>query len=113
MHELGIAQSILDIALKAAGENGGTKVTAVRIQAGELRSIIADQLEFCFAFAAKGTAAEGAKLEVEVLPIIAVCGPCEREFRVENLDFRCPVCQGTSVRVVRGQELRIREIEIC
>ena len=112
MHELGIAQCIIDIALRAARDNGGGKISTVRIQAGELRSIIADQLQFCFAFAAKDTPAEGAKLEVDVLPIEAVCQDCRKEFRVKNFEFRCPDCRATSVRVVRGQELRIKEVEL-
>ncbi|MEW6442947.1 MAG: hydrogenase maturation nickel metallochaperone HypA [bacterium] len=112
MHELGIAQSIVDIVLRTVMQNGGGKIATVRIQAGEMRSIIADQLTFCFAFAAKDTPVEGARLEVEVLPIEALCEDCRQEFRVRGFRFQCPECRGASVRVLRGQELRVKEIEL-
>jgi hydrogenase nickel incorporation protein HypA/HybF len=95
-----------------AHQNGGGKISTVRIQAGELRGIIKEQLTFCFAFAAKDTPIEGATLEIEIIPIDAFCESCKREFRVKNFTFACPECHGISVRMVRGQELRMLEIEL-
>jgi hydrogenase nickel incorporation protein HypA/HybF len=113
VHELGIAQSIIDIVTKVANENGGGRISRVSIQAGELRALVKDQLTFCFDFAAEGTQAAGAKLDVEVIPVEALCESCNREFRVRNFEFICPDCGGTSVRVLRGKELRILEVELA
>ena len=113
MHELAIAQSIINIAIRVAKENRGRRISGVRIQVGELRGVIQEQLVFSFAFAAEGTIAEGAKLDVEVIPIEALCEPCGKEFRVKNFHFQCPVCKGTSVRALRGKELRVLDLELC
>jgi hydrogenase nickel incorporation protein HypA/HybF len=112
MHELGIAQSIINTVIKVAEQNGRKKIEKVRIQVGEFRAVIKEQLVFCFAFAAEGTLAEGAALEVEVLPIVAVCQPCKNEFQVKSFHFQCPACEGTSVRVIKGQELKIIDVEL-
>lgn len=112
MHELGIAQSIINTVVKVAEQNGRKKIEKVRIQVGEFRAVIEEQLVFCFAFAAEGTFAEGAALEIEVLPIVALCQYCNSEFRVKNFHFQCTECEGTSVRVIKGQELKIIDVEL-
>ncbi|MFC1856925.1 hydrogenase maturation nickel metallochaperone HypA [Thermodesulfobacteriota bacterium] len=112
MHELGIAQSIIEIAIRVAKENGSSRISVVRIQAGEFRGIIQEQLEFSFAFAAEGTMAEGAKLEVEVIPIEARCESCGEEFRVKNFHFQCLACESEKVRVLGGDELTVKDLEL-
>ena len=112
MHELGIAQSIIDIAIRVAKENGGSGISVVRIQAGEFRGIIQEQLEFSFAFAAEGTIAQGAKLEVEVIPIEAQCESCGKEFHVKNFQFKCPACESAKLRVLGGDELAVKDLEL-
>lgn len=113
MHELGIAQSIIDIALRVVNEHGGGKIARITIQAGELRSIIREQLQFCFEFAAKDTPLEGVRLDVEVVPLVAFCGACRKEFRVRNLDFHCPECRGNSTEILQGKELRVLDLELA
>lgn len=113
MHELGIAQNIIAIAERVAKRNGGGRIAAVTVQAGELRAVIREQLELCFEFAAKGTLAEGARLDVHVIPIEALCDDCSKPFRVKNLTFRCPRCGGESVRVLKGQELKVLDLELA
>jgi Zn finger protein HypA/HybF involved in hydrogenase expression len=51
-------------------------------------------------------------LEVEVIPIEALCEPCGKEFRVKNFHFQCPICKGTTVRALRGKELRVLDLEL-
>lgn len=113
MHELGIAQSLLNIIERVAKQNNVKKIVGVSIQAGELRAILKEQLEICFKFVAKGTIAEDASLKIEILPIDAFCDSCKKEFRVKNLDLRCTSCQEFSVKVLRGQELRVLDLEIA
>lgn len=113
MHELGIAQSIINTVVRVGEENGRKRVEKVRIQVGEFRAVIQEQLVFSFAFAGEGTIAEGAALEIDVTPIVALCQSCNSEFRVKHFHFQCPNCEGTSVRVLKGQELKIIDVELC
>jgi hydrogenase nickel incorporation protein HypA/HybF len=112
MHELGIAQSIINTVVKVAEQNGRERIEKVRIQVGEFRAVIQEQLVFSFGFAGEGTIAESAALEIEVIPIVAVCQSCKKEFRVKKFHFQCPACEGTSVRVIKGQELKIIDVEL-
>jgi Zn finger protein HypA/HybF involved in hydrogenase expression len=48
MHELGVAQSILDIVRQYVPEDQERAVRAVKIRIGEMAGIVADSLEFAF-----------------------------------------------------------------
>ena len=112
MHELSIAQSILDtIEQHAAVENAG-KVLSIRLRIGELTAIIPDALTFSFEVLAKGTRAEGAHIEIESIPWCARCHACQHQFHVEDGMVRCPACSELGGETVSGRELQIMEMDI-
>ena len=63
MHELSITQSILDIALQAAAARGGGRITAIRLAIGPFSGVVPDCVQMYLDVLAKGTAAEGARIE--------------------------------------------------
>jgi Zn finger protein HypA/HybF involved in hydrogenase expression len=65
MHEIALAQGILDVVLDVAD---GHAVTTVRVRAGELQAVTQDGLQFCFEMVAQATSAEAARLELEIIP---------------------------------------------
>jgi hydrogenase nickel incorporation protein HypA/HybF len=112
MHEMGIAQNILDIALDAASKEGAQKITRINLVAGELRGIVPLQLTFCFSMVAKDTIASGAYLSIDTLPVTGHCENCSSDFAVEEYQYVCPKCGSTRIQVTGGSELRIKDIEI-
>jgi hydrogenase nickel incorporation protein HypA/HybF len=104
VHELGVAGEILEVALSEAGRHAAKKVTSIRLRVGVLRSIEPENLSFLFEHLARGTAAEGAFLDIEC----EGCGASEaRAFKYE-----CPGCHGTDVSVTGGDSLRVLSIDI-
>jgi hydrogenase nickel incorporation protein HypA/HybF len=65
MHELALAQGVLDVVLDVAN---GREVRTVRVRAGELLAVTVDSLRFCFELVAQDTPAAAATLEVEITP---------------------------------------------
>jgi hydrogenase nickel incorporation protein HypA/HybF len=65
MHEMALAQGILDVVLDVAGDH---EAKTVRLRVGELQAVTQDSLQFCFEMAATETAAATARLEVEIIP---------------------------------------------
>ena len=65
MHEVAIAQGILDVVLDVAG---GRTAKTVRVRAGQLQAITQDSLQFCFEMVAHDTPAAAARVEVEIIP---------------------------------------------
>jgi hydrogenase nickel incorporation protein HypA/HybF len=112
MHEMSLAQNILDIALKTANVNGVDRVLRITIRAGQLRGIVPEQLKFCFGFVAKDTIAEDSELVVNTLPIKGTCKQCGDLFFVKEYSFVCPVCSSEKVEVIQGMELLVENIEV-
>lgn len=112
MHELGITQSIVEIAEKTAREQQATKVLSVTVDIGELSGVIPDAVEFCFEACSAGTLLEGSRLVINTIPGLGRCEACRAEVKLDNLTFACPACGSYAVQRTQGEELSIKEVEI-
>jgi len=65
MHEVAIAQGILDVVLDVADSH---EVRSVRVRAGELQALTQESLQFCFQMVAQETSAADAQVELEIVP---------------------------------------------
>ena len=113
MHEMSLAQNILEIVCKTAAQHSALKVTKITIRAGQLRGIVPEQLKFCFEFVAKDSIAEGADLVIHTLPIQARCKRCEALFYVKEYVFKCAECASEELDLVQGMELTVENIEVA
>lgn len=112
MHELGITQSIIEIAEKHAIEGGARKVLSLTVEIGELSGVVPEAVEFAFEVCARGTLLEETTLIIERTPGRAHCGGCLRESAIGRYSFACPACDALALEVVQGEELRIKEMEV-
>jgi hydrogenase nickel incorporation protein HypA/HybF len=112
MHELGITQSILDIALRHAGEAGAVRIRELNLVIGELASVVDDSVQFYWDIIAKDTIAEGATLNFKRLPARLRCTRCEHEFSMDRQSFVCPACGSTQVVVAGGEEFFLESIDV-
>lgn len=112
MHELGITQGILDIAVEKAGEAGSHRVTDIYLVIGDASSIIDDCVQFCFDFVSKDTIAEGAKLHFNRIPLEVRCRNCDNEFSPQKQAWECPRCKKWEVDIIRGKEFYMESIEV-
>lgn len=112
MHEMSIAEGITDIALNVLKANNGTVVHSVQLKLGIMAGVEREALLFCFDAVTKGTAAEGAVLAIETVPLTGRCLDCNREFPIENYIFRCPKCESTLIETKTGRELQVMSVDI-
>lgn len=113
MHELSIAQSIVDVVEERATECNAAHVKSVRLKIGEASSIVADSLTFSFEMLTSlDPVLAGARLCIDTVPHRAWCRHCASEFTILNFVAQCPTCQEWSKEVVSGNELQILEMEI-
>ena len=68
MHELSLAQSVVEIVEAAARREGAARVASVRLELGELSHVEPESLAFAFEVAAREGCARGARLEVHRVP---------------------------------------------
>jgi len=113
VHELGIAQGILDSAVTAATEAGAERINTVSVSIGHLTEVMEDALHFAWQAVSGGTLAEGAGLEVMMLAASSECALCGHEWEHGRYDgAQCPACRGYIVSLLRGRELKIDSIDI-
>lgn len=115
MHEMSVAQSILEMAGEEAARNGCTRVVRVRVDYGPLSGIMPEALEFGFSALARGTPHEGARLELRLLPLRLRCPFCGAEFDARGKDdvyAPCPECgEALAHTVISGHELLLARLE--
>jgi hydrogenase nickel incorporation protein HypA/HybF len=111
MHELSIAQSLLEIVEDESKKHGACRVTRVCVRVGTLSAIVPESLTFSFEIISERTIAEGAGLDIEIVPGKGRCEDCDIEFEVDSFLFFCPKCGGVAGEIVSGKELEIIHIE--
>jgi len=112
MHELSIAQSILEIVEQHLPPGKNAAVRSVKLKIGDLTAIVPDSLEFCFSAITMGSPLEGAKLDIEHVPVMGECRDCGEQCLVKDNIFVCPSCRSGNLTVVAGRELQVTEIEL-
>jgi len=111
MHEMSIAEGVLDIAEDYRLREGAKRIVEVRLLLGEMAGVETESLSFCWEALIKGTAAEGAKLVYHHVPLVGRCTACGLEQRIEGYRFRCNAC-GEPLQTVSGRELQVESLEL-
>lgn len=109
MHEMGLAEGILDLVLDVAG---GQKVRRIRLQIGRLQMVVPDSLEFSFQLVSDGTSAAEAVLEIEEVPAHFLCRQCGIESELNHPPFTCLRCGTSDVIVESGDQVLVDEVEL-
>jgi hydrogenase nickel incorporation protein HypA/HybF len=112
MHELAIAESIVDTVLKAKVDKHLNGIRAVGVRIGVMTDIVPEALEFGFEAIVKDTALDGCSLKIERIPVRGSCRACRKFIEVEDFVFICPHCASRDLEITQGQELDITFIEI-
>jgi len=110
MHELHLAEDILRKIQEKAKEEGKEKVVFAKIGLGQSRFTHLDELKELLAAVSKDTVAEGAKIEIEIIPVKTICAKCQKEFNPEKMRLDCPHCGSTDIQMASGNELIVKEL---
>lgn len=110
MHESSLAKQILDAALGAVPPHA--RVTVVRGRVAETESLSRDALALHFGAHARGTAAEGARLALELTHVRARCAACNAVYLPEHHVLLCPDCGATEAEVLGETGLFIDDIDV-
>jgi hydrogenase nickel incorporation protein HypA/HybF len=112
MHELGVTQNILQIALEHAQKAGAKKIRSINLVIGDLSGVIDESVQFYFDFVSKETMAEGAKVVFKKVPVRFRCRACGKEFDFQGEDWACPGCQSPGPEILTGREFFMESIEV-
>lgn len=112
MHELTLAENIVQLALDTARRENATQISEVVVEIGELSCVEISALTFSFTIVARDTLAESANLRCLSLPGRGWCTVCQKEIPLPHRHTPCPECQGHAIEVVGGTEMRVKHLAI-
>lgn len=113
MHELSIANSLVEIATEHAQAAGADKIKAINLRIGALSCVHQSALEYSYELITNDTILEGSMLNIVNVPVMIYCPECKKEVELPGIQkFRCPQCNTPSADIRQGKELEIDSIEI-
>ncbi|KTC86565.1 hydrogenase maturation nickel metallochaperone HypA [Legionella brunensis] len=112
MHELSFCRSILEIINKYVSEIKCQRVKKIYLEVGQLTAIDENALKFGFNIAAVGSIAEDASLEIITIEGKAVCDFCRKTVRLKHYYDGCEICGRFLLKVIQGEELRVKSMEV-
>ena len=112
MHEMSLTESVIGIVEEEARRHNFTRVRAVVLEIGALACAEPEAMRFCFDVISRGTPAEGARLDIVLVPGAGWCFECERTVALTERFCPCPECGYSRVQMTSGDELRVRELEV-
>jgi len=112
MHEASLARQILNAVVDRARQADAARVRVVRGWVSETEALSADSLALHFAAEARGTVAEGARLELALEHVRARCRSCAHVYAPEHHLLVCPACGAGDADVLGRVGLGVDAIEV-
>ncbi len=112
MHELSIAQNIIDIVGRYVPPAEQERVRKVTVRLGALAGVVPDSLAFCFTAIIHHTPLANAVMEMEHVPFTVACRSCNRTSATEPGIVLCPLCGSRDTEIMSGTELQVVSLEV-
>jgi hydrogenase nickel incorporation protein HypA/HybF len=104
VHELSVAEAILEAVREEAGDR---RPVRVGIKVGAISGVDPESLQFCFDALVEGSPDAPLALEIEAVPWRQRCPACSAEFEVVDLAVACPDCGEVRTECAAGHELTL------
>lgn len=112
MHEMSLAEGVLDLIERNAAEQGFARVLGVHLEIGELAGVDIGAMRFSFDAVTNGTLAADAKLEILPVPGEAWCMPCGHSVAISRRGDPCPDCGSYQLQVTGGNDMMLKSLEV-
>lgn len=108
MHELSIAESLIDLVKEHCPP--GAIVQAVFVEAGPMRGIDPEAMQFAWQCATPRTICQAARLELRILPWTLHCLACGAQWEADDVFVACKCGQTPSP--LGANELRLTGLDV-
>ena len=112
MHEVALAEGIMDIVRDYAEREQATRVSEIALKIGAMSGVETEALLTAFRVINSGTLAAEAKITIKRVPLCARCASCGYEAQLERYNFWCPACDGGVLEIISGRELQVDYLEM-
>jgi len=111
MHELSIAQEMLQIALDHAAQQHATQIARFDIEMSAGADESEESLRFYFENLTRGTIGQDAEINIRRVAAQKECANCGNVFESESRYAECPACHSVSIRAMQN-DFRLASIGI-
>lgn len=112
MHERSLVRALLTQIERLVAKQGAGQVEEIRVQLGPLSNVDPILVESAFQALAPESAAAGARLVVEEVPLTGRCAVCRSEFEIVRFQFQCPQCRSQDIDVTAGDGFVLESITV-
>ena len=110
MHEMSVAQSVLDTIVEQAKKNNARPIRAV-ISCGQFNTLNDEAMQFAFEAISENTLCHGMCLEIKHIPLRTKCRECNEIFEFDIYSPACPKCKAEQFDFQPDAPLLLEEIE--
>jgi hydrogenase nickel incorporation protein HypA/HybF len=112
VHELSLAESTLELALRHARDAGAVRVTGLHLVVGEFTPFEESSLDFYWDRITRGTSAAGSRVTVRRVPARLGCIDCGGSIDPATETWTCPACGSRRLRLTSGDECFLESIDV-
>ena len=112
MHELAVAQALVEQVDAVIDQHGATLASLIRVRIGPLAGVVPELLATAFPLAAAGSRMERAVLDLVTAPIKVRCQTCGAETEAAMNRLICGACGDWHTQVISGDELMLESVEL-
>ncbi len=112
VHELSICQALLEQVSDIAAEHESVLVMKITIEVGPLAGVDPVLLSSAFACLRSGSCARHAELVIDKTGVTIECASCGAQSQASPNRLVCGACGAFRIRVLAGNELRLRRVEL-
>jgi hydrogenase nickel incorporation protein HypA/HybF len=112
LHELSIAQALVEQVEAVRVSEGGGRLLSATVRVGSWRLVVPEILDSYYAILVKDTMLEGSKLEIETVQAKAACNTCKTAYLVEDGFIICPHGGSLGGNLLCGKEWELVGVEL-
>lgn len=112
MHELSVAQALVEQIENIVREQQACRATSFRVRIGPLSGVVPDLLASAFPLAAAGSRVEHAKMDFVEAPVRVRCQTCGAETEAAMNRLLCGTCGDWHTQLISGDELILESVEL-
>ncbi len=112
MHELSLAQSVLEIVDTEMARHSGKKLKAVTLTVGERAGVEMNTFRTAIDAVLRSSRWQGAVAKIDIVPSRAQCIACGAQFHPSGSVVECPECGSGACGIVSGMEFRVSSLTI-
>jgi len=112
MHEISLLEQVREVLIEHSQKQHFSKVSKVTLEIGKLSCVEETALRFGFDVVMKDSLAEDAELNITCIDGMGICQDCHQSVLMLSIHDPCGLCGSFNIKVIQGEEMRIKDLVV-